>query len=229
MASPASVAADALGLPDEVFLLSLREDGKFGVGYVSYALGGAILAELVLRERVVITGSGRKQRVEVRDGAATGVPLYDECLGRLRDSRKLRSPSYWVERFAVAGKARDRVSEVLGARGVLRIERTRVLLVFPRVRYRQADAAPRRDVLLRLGRLVLGGRSDAEPRTLALLALANSIGLLRFEFGRKAMKPYRAHVKQLVKDDPVGKAVRAAVAAAQAQASAAASATTTSA
>lgn len=224
--SAGSASPDATGrfdLPEEVFLLSLREDGRFGVTGVQYALGGAILAELALRDRVAVTESKRRRRVTLLSAAPTGVPLYDECLGRVRDSRRPRPPSHWVTSFGATRKAGRRIGERLCERGVLRSERARVLFVFPSTRYRQPDAGPRREVLLRLGAVVLGGESDAGRRTLTLLALANSVGLLRFAFGRKAMRPHRADVKRLVKDDPFGKAVREAVAAAHA-ASASASA-----
>lgn len=227
MPPPAADAPVRLDLPEEVFLLSLRDDGRFGVAGLQYALGGAILAELAFRDRVAVTGSGRKQRVGLLNASPTGVALYDECLGRVRDSRRPRPPAHWVSSFGVAAKARNRVGERLGERGVLRIERRRVLLVFPSRRHLQIDGGPRREVLLRLGGVVLDGQSDAERRTVALLAVAHGVGLLRFAFGRKAMRPYRAAVKQLVKDDPFGRAVRDAVAAAQA-AQAAATTTTTS-
>lgn len=223
----ASPATDRLDLPEEVFLLSLREDGRFGVASVQYALGGAILAELALRRRVAVAGSKRKRRVTLLNAAPTGVPLHDECLGRVRDSRRPRPPSHWVASFGATKKATSRIGERLRERGVLRIERRRILLVFPSTRYRQLDAGPRREVLLRLGAIVLGKQSDAGRRTLTLLALANSVRLLRFAFGRKAMHPHRADVKRLVKDDPFGKAVREAVAAAHAAASASATVTTT--
>jgi len=219
---------DRLDLPEEVFLLSLRDDGRFGVVGLQYALGGAILAELALRGRVAVTESKRKRRVTLRNAAPTGVPLYDECLGWVRDSRRPRPPSHWVASFGAAKKAQRRVGEALCEKGVLHAERMRVLLVFPSTRYRQLDAGPRREVLLRLGAVVLGRESDAGRRTLTLLALADSIGLLRIAFGRKAMKPHRADVKRLVKDDPFGRAVREAAAAAQAAAASASVVTTTS-
>lgn len=223
----ASPATDRLDLPEEVFLLSLRDDGRFGVASVQYALGGAILAELALRGRVALTESKRKRRVTLLNAAPTGVPLHDECLGRVRDSRRPRPPSHWVASFGATKKATSRVGERLRERGVLSIERRRILLVFPCTRYRQLDAGPRRDVLLRLGAVVLGKQSDAGRRTLTLLALAHSVRLLRFAFGRKAMSPHRADVKRLVKDDPFGKAVREAVAAAHAAVSASATIPTT--
>ncbi len=70
---------------DLVLLVTDDETGKRSVTGTGYdaALGGALLMELALRERVDVEGEGRRTRVVVRDGSPTGEPLLDDALARL--------------------------------------------------------------------------------------------------------------------------------------------------
>lgn len=217
-----------LTLPEEVLLLALRDVGTVGGFYTGYALGGAVLAELMLRKQMRVEGSGRKERVRLINDDSAGDSLLDECRARIRDARRLRAPSAWVASLAGAKKLVPRVAESLRRRGILRIKETRVLWVFPRRLYLEMEMRPKREVVERLRATIFGsdGNPEPNPRTTALLALADGANLLRPLFGRKPVRGRRHHVKQLVRNDPVGRAVRGAVkAAAVATASATAGAT----
>lgn len=213
-------------LPEEVLLVALRSTGALQGFHTGYALGGAVLGELLLRGQVRIEGSGRKERVTLVEDADDGGSLLDECRSLVRDARRLRAPSAWVASFARTKKLTHRVAEPLRGRGVLRVKETRVLWVFPRRLYLQMDRRPRREAVERLRAAIFGSDADPgpDPRTTALLALTDATGLLRPVFGWKPIWRRRARVKQLVRHDPVGRAVRSAVHAATTAAASAGSA-----
>ena len=209
-------------LPEEVLLVALHSTGALRGFHTNYALGGAVLGELLLRGEVGIKGAGRKERVIMVEDAADGGSLLDECRSLVRDAKRLRAPAAWVAAFARTKKLTHQVAEPLRSRGVLRAKETRVLWVFPRRLYLQMDRRPRREAVERLHTAIFGSDANPglDPRTTALLALADAVGLLRPVFGWKPIWRRRAHIKQLVRHDPVGRAVRGAVHAAAAAASA---------
>ncbi|MCY4397815.1 MAG: GPP34 family phosphoprotein [Gemmatimonadetes bacterium] len=217
-----------LPLQEGLFLLGLRSDkGSVVAGWSPYILGGALLAELVLRGRVEIEKTRWKTRVMVLDARTpTRDRMLNECLTRLRDDPKPRSPGVWIGRFTRIKDLRHRVAGRLCQRGILRAVRRPVFLVF-RVRvYPETDARWKEDIALRLRCLILSGDVDAaggdapSARTMMLLSLAEGGGLLRHVLSRKERKSVRRRVKELVKDEPVGRAVKQLVQQAAAAASA---------
>ena len=90
--------APALFLHEEVLLLALRdEEGTIAPGTMyQYAIGGAVLAELMLQSRIGVDESGRKTLAKVLDSTPTGAPLLDEFLTKMRDSKSMphENPRY---------------------------------------------------------------------------------------------------------------------------------------
>src|SRR6186713_116706 len=72
----------ALHLHEEILLLALRNDRGTIAGGVMYeqAAGGAILAELILEQRVRIVLEGRSSYAEVQESRPLGDPVLDESL-----------------------------------------------------------------------------------------------------------------------------------------------------
>ena len=204
-----------LPLQEGLFLLGVRADkGSMVAGWSSYTIGGALLAELVLRGRVEIEKTRWKTRVKVIDAKTpTRDRMLNECLTRLRDS-KPRSPGAWIERFTRIKSLKHRVAGRLCRRGILRATRRSVLVVFRVRAYPEMDARWREDIIGRLRYVILAGDEDTAgggapgARTTMLLSLAEGGGLLRPVLGRKERKSARRRLKELVKDEPVGRAVK---------------------
>lgn len=194
-------------LPEEVFLLACRDDGLISGRHLRYALGGAILAELMVQGRLGVSGSGRKARVVVLDSSATGWALLDRWQEMIRGS-KPRRPSTWVAEFSTR-KLKHEVAEFLRGRGLVRVGAVRVLF-FRRRAYSLTDHRLRREVLERLwGAVSTTGNVDS--RTACLAAVADGGKLLSTVFGEKRIRPHKARIKQITEDDPIGAAVRQAV------------------
>ncbi len=204
-------------LPEELFLLALRDNGTVSAHYLAYAFGGAILAELMMQGRLGISGSGRKARVTVLDPSATRSKLLDQCLDKVRNSRRPRRLSAWVTAFARTRKLKHEVAQPLCARGAVRPKDAQFLFIFRRRLYPLMDPGCRREIVERTWSAI-SDRNEIEPRTAVLVAIADSVHLLRPVFGGKRIKPHKKRIKEIARNNMIGVAVRQAVSAAAAAA-----------
>jgi hypothetical protein len=214
----------------EDLLLLLTDDstGKLAASgtEVDVALGGALLVELTLMQRVDLAGSDervREGRLVVRDPDPTGDPLLDEALTVVAQ-KEGKKPQSVVARLG--RRTRARLYERLVAGGVLRAEDDRVLGIFPTHRWPSNDAA--HESRVRAGLLTaLREGSTTEERTGALISL-----LLALNAVHKTVDPglvglskkeLNANAKRIAEGDWAAKAVRHAIEAMNAAVLAAAS------
>ncbi len=201
-----------LFLHEEILLLALHDEkGTISHGgFYAYAIGGAILAELIVRRRVELIGPPKKRLVQLLDPKPIGEPLLDECLERVATAKRRGSPSTWVMRFAGARGLRKRMAERLCQRGILREQEKGVLLLFKRRVYPALDPKPEREIVQRLESAIFGD-APVDARTVVLLSLANSAKVLPIVFGKKAIKGRRDRIESLVSEETLGKAVKDAI------------------
>jgi golgi phosphoprotein 3 len=200
-----------LSLPEEVMLLALHDEKgtvAFGSMY-GYAITGAIIAELALRERIDVERVKRSSLVNVRSATPVGNPLLDEALEKMRTARRRASVQTWVQRLTRI-PARQRLIDRLRQRGILRYQEGRVLFVFPRDTYPTSDAAPERDAIERMRRAIFDD-APTDPRTAVLASLAHATGLLAPIFGRKQLKARKQRFKELAAMTDVAGATASAV------------------
>lgn len=208
----------SLYLHEELLLLALRdEEGTivFGVDYAN-ALGGAALAQLLLDERVRLDGSKKKPTVRSISAEPLKDEFLDECTVAVRTSKKLRSAQDWVMLFARTKNLKHRVAQALCDKGILRAEHDRVLGIFKRRIYPEADGRAEDELVERLRAAIFTQTRAVEPRTTVLISLANHAGLLKPLFGRKELKRRKARIERIVQGDLVGEATRKAIEATQA-------------
>ena len=207
-----------LFLHEEIMLLALRdEEGTVAGGtHYTYALGGAILAELLLQERVKVDDSRRRKLLTVKSTRRIGDPLLDECLEKVKSAKRRASLRTWVGRFAGIKQLRHRVALALCERGILRADEDTVLLIFKRKVYPEVDPKPERELIERLRQAVFTYTNELDSHTVVLAALANGSGILKVVFDKKKLKGRKKRLKQLTKGDVAGKATREAIEAMQA-------------
>jgi hypothetical protein len=203
----------ALHLHEEIMLLALRDDeGTIAGGTMyPYAIGGAIIAELLLSQRIRLEASKKKQLVEVVSATPIGDPLIDECIEKIRTAKRRASIQTWIARFAGIRKLHHRVAEQLCKRGILRADEGSFLLIFTRKVYPELNPKPERELTERLRRAIFTDARDLDPRTVVLVSLANSSGLLRVAFDKKKLKERKARIDQIAKGEVAGRAAREAI------------------
>jgi len=210
--------SDSLYLHEEILLLALRDDkGTIAAGPMyQYAIGGAVLAELLLGGRVRIETVKKRAMVTLADPTLIGDPIIDECLEKVRTSKKRAVAQTWVARFASLKNLKHRVAEGLCDRGILQEEDAKVLLVFTRKTYPELNPVPERALVERLRQAIFTDTDDIEARTVVLASLANSAGVLRAVFDKKELKGRKDRIEKIVNGEVIGKATQEAIQAVQA-------------
>jgi Golgi phosphoprotein 3 len=208
---------NTLFLHEEILLLALRdEEGTIASGgtMYQYAIGAALLAELLLSKRIEVEESGRKKLVNLVSSTPLGEPLIDECLEKVISAKRRAVLQTWVSRFASIKNLKHRTAQQLCRRGILRANEDKVLLLFTRKIYPEINPGPERELIRRLEYAIFTDTRDIDPRTVVLLSLASSTGLLKVAFDKKKLKGRKARIKQIVNGEITGKAATEAIQAA---------------
>lgn len=209
---------NTLFLHEEIMLLALRdEEGTIASGTMyQYAIGAALLAELLLSKRIEVEQSGKRKLVNLVSPTPLGEPLIDECLEKISGAKRRAALQTWVSRFAGVKNLKNRVALQLCRRGILRADEDKVLLIFTRKIYPEVNPEPERRLIERLKHAIFTDATDVDARTVVLVSLANSAGLLKVVFDKKKLKSRKARIEQIVNGEITGKAAQEAIQAMQA-------------
>ncbi len=207
-----------LHLHEELMLLALRDrEGTIASGTMyTHAVGGAVLAELLMSGRLAAEGEGRKTRIRVIDRTPLGDELLDEWLGTISEREKPRRLSDWVGRVAGTKDLKHRIALGLARRGILRTDEDKVLWIFTRKIYPEVDPGPERELKGRIEEAIFGEAQSVDPGTAVLIALAHHGGILKAVFDTKALKRHADDIERIISGERVGEATREAIQAMQA-------------
>jgi hypothetical protein len=171
-------------------------------------VGGALLAELLLRGRIRVDFSSRRSSVEVLIAAPLDDPLLDECLQAITQAKQRKTPQTWVAKFARIKQLKRRVADRLCNRGILRVADGRVLGLFSRKTYPEVDPRPEQELIERMRRAILSDSAELDPRTVARLSLACHSGLLKLVLPKGELQLRKARIAQIIRGEVAGKAVK---------------------
>jgi len=152
-----------------------------------YAIGAALLAELLLSRRIEVEQSGKRKLVNLISPSPLGEPLIDQCLEKVISAKRRAVLQTWVSRFAGVKNLKHRAARQLCRRGILRADEDKVLLIFTRKIYPEVNPEPEKELIERLRRAIFTDTRVIAPRTVVLLSLANSTGLLKVVFDKKKL------------------------------------------
>jgi len=207
------LSKDKLYLYEECLLLALKDRSGFQDSWVnlSMSLGGALLADLLLLEKVEIEQVKKRSFLKLLDATKTGDPLLDECILKLEAAKRRADLGTWVQRFEVLKHLKHRAAEQLVSRGILKAEEDTVLLIFKRKIYPELDGRAEKEILARLRKAIFTRSSDLDPRTVVLVSLADKTGLLRANFDKKKLKEQKKRIEQIAKGELIGAATQKAI------------------
>jgi len=213
-------AKPRLTMYEEILLLAL--DDRKGTAAMesghANAMGGAILAELMLLGALKIDTVKKKKFVDAEPGAQVDDPLLAECLDLVRTAKRRKTAVDWVFKFAGVKDLKNRVARGLVGKGVLSEEHDKVLGIFPRTKFPERDPGPEQALIERLRQAVLTDADKVDERTLVVAVIANATAMLQRVIGKKELKARKARLKVLAEGQLAGAATAEAVAAAQAAA-----------
>jgi hypothetical protein len=178
-------------LAERVFVMACDvEKRRLSGQYVRLVVRGALLAELSLRGCLVEDGSTVRPSPTKR----TGDPLLDDALRAMSEQRP-RSWRGWVRRDTNQTVAAVRAK--LASAGVIGVEPTRVLGIFPRVRITVADPARVSALRSSVLELVRGNRPVSEVSTQdAMLVSLVATGELNAVLSRHDRRAYADRIKE---------------------------------
>ncbi len=201
-----------LMLPEKLMLLALRDDKGSVVFSAStalpFALAGAVLLELFFRKKIVMAD----KKVRFLDAKLTGERVLDRTLRLMQESAKPREVKHWVTRIQRNMKDLKReITKSLVKKGILKQEGRRILWVFEVKRYPTLNAVPEMEIKQRIRSIVMYNHPPTDE-DIALLSLVNACDLVGEVFPKNERKQARQRLKELTRDEAIGKAVSAAVA-----------------
>ncbi len=202
---------NTLSIAEEVLLLTLHDsDGTFikvPDWTIRYALSGAVLMDLALRDRI----DTDLESLTVVNTDPTGDNLLDGLLSFIASETEPQSTRFWIERTAVhAESIREVALDRLVDRGILHREEHRFLWVFKSRRYPITDGAADKEVKLRIAE-VLFTDTIPDPRDIVLICLAHATGILDSIFSRAQLRQVEDRVDQVRRLDLIGQAIAKAI------------------
>jgi len=212
--------AEKLYLHEEVLLIALKDyEGTVASGSTfMYAVGGAILSELLMSGRIEVDQKTKRKLIKVVDSTPTGDPCLDDCLQRIDQAGAQYNMQGWLSKFAFTKRLKDVVAASLVRRGILKADEDRVLLLFKRKIYPEINPAPERAIIERMRNAIFSDVGKVEAHTILLISLARSANLLPMVFDKRDLKKRKERIEQIVDQEPAGKAATQAIQAAVAAA-----------
>ena len=180
-------------LAEDLYLLA--SDGTTGrllvdPVHLDLGLGGALLLDLAIRERVLL----RDGHVTVAGEHRTGEPLLDSALVEIVGRPRRHGPDHWVRHLGRG--AHHAVQDHLVGLGVLEREDGRVLRFIPVHRTHETDGRLHHELVDHLHDAVVSGHPPSSESA-ALAALALAVGLERHLFPRADRRVVRQRLAEV--------------------------------
>ena len=195
----------------EQFLLLLRsEDGTLSRApewLVRYALGGAVLMDLALENRIDTDA----RRLFLIDSTPVRDRLLDPMLAEIARADESHDALYWVEHATRhADEIREAALERLVETGVLRLHDDRFLWIFGTRRYSLLDSDVERELKSQI-RMVLSSDVIPDPREIVIVTLADGCGLVEPLLSAGETDRAASRIELVRKMDLIGRAFLAAM------------------
>jgi len=207
-----------LHIYEEILLLALRDKKGtmlFGINY-QQALAGAILAELLLKNKIEIEASGKRKFVKLVNRKSTRNSLLDECIEKMASAKRRATPQNWIQRFANISRLKSKAAQSLCRKGILKMKEDKVLLLFNRKIYPELDPKPEKKLMDKIDAAIFGSSKEIDPETVILISICNSTGILKQLFDKSKLREKKKRIKEITSGNLIGQATKEAIEAMQA-------------
>lgn len=206
---------DQLYFYEEILLLALKDEtGLTSVDFLELSIAGAIMADLLMTQRIVI-GKTKKKLVTVIDEKTLNDPVIDTCFDMIKAHKKELSMDDWVSKLSEISELFHKAANQLCERGILKADKDKILLFFSRRIYPEVNPIPEKRLINHLQLAIFSESRDVDPRIVVLIALAQGLDLLKVTFGRKKIKARKPRIENIINGEVTGKAVKEVVEACQ--------------
>ncbi len=201
-----------LRFAEEIMLLLLDdEDGSFARvpdRLVRYALGGGVLMELALEDRI----DTDLDKLVLIDSTPLQDSLVDPTLSDIAAATETHDTRYWLERTALcADEIREGALRRLVEKGILAREEGRFLWVFRARRYPALDdGKAEQEVKLRIMEVLFSDKIP-DPRDVVIICLADACGMFEKILAGPELARATGRIEQVRKLDLIGQEVTKAI------------------
>jgi hypothetical protein len=205
----------SLTLPEQVLLVALKDESGTLESKASYwrqVLAGAVLAELIVSERIEL---GERKRVNLLNSEPTNNPLSDHWLSAIQARENPKTMNQWISKISGMSKLLHQLANQLCEKGVLKLEESKVLFVFNRKTYPTVNPEPEQTMVQQLSNAIFEANDDIDVRTMLLISLLHPAGMLGIYFENKALRPQKDRINQIIQGEAVGQSTAAAIQAVQ--------------
>lgn len=200
-------------LYEGLMLLALNEEkGTMSGAYIEYSVAAAVLAELLLLQRIRVVRDD-KDKVELIDDSPTGDRVMDEALAKIGAAKRRRKLKDWVSSIGHISKLKHKVAAQLVEDGIVELEEKKVLWLFTQKVYPEVNAKPEQELRYEMRRLVLDKPLDIDPRVALMVSLAQSARLLNQVFSKQELKANKERIENISKGEELGAIAKEVVAA----------------
>ncbi len=200
-----------LRFTEEIMLLLLDdEDGSFARvsdRLVRYALGGGVLMELALEDRI----DTDLNKLTLVDSTPLQDSLLDPMLSTIAAATQTHDTRYWLEYAAErADDIREGSLRRLVQKGILAREDERFLWVFRSRRYPAIDGKAELEVKLRIMEVLFSDKIP-DPRDVVIICLADACGIFEKLLANRELDRATGRIEQVRKLDLIGQEVTKAI------------------
>ena len=206
-----------LFLYEEVMLLALQDkEGTIASNTMyQFAIGAAILSDLLLSNHICIDGSKNKLVSVVSDKQFED-PIINECLEKISTSKKKKPLKEWVTKFSNLKDLKNRAARQLCKRNILKEDEDKVLIFFTRKIFPEINPIPEKQLIKRLRKAIFTATREIDMSTIVLISLAHNTNLLKVVFDKKKLKERKDRIEKIINGDMAGAAAKEAIEAMQA-------------
>lgn len=207
----------SLSLHEEVLLLAFQDQKgtiDHRAGSFLNVLAGAMLAELLLTERIRIAKE-RNKLIDVIDKTPVEDPVINKALDQIKSAKRRKNIQGWVTKLASTPSLKESVAIGLCKKGILKQEEKEILLFFKKKIYPEVDPKPEKQLLQRVEKAIFSNQQDVDIRTAILISLSYKSNLLSIPFSNKDLRKNKKRIEKIIKGEHVGKATSDAIKAIQ--------------
>jgi golgi phosphoprotein 3 len=198
-----------LFLHQEIMLLALHDEkGTVASSFYPYAIGGAVLAELLLRNVISLDS---KHRMTLTNNLSLNDPFLDFWIEKIHSRKRRYSAKDFVYAVANTSKLKSKVAKELCKKGILKHESKKVLFFFDKDIFPERNSKTEHEIIKRLKTAIFTETKEVTAETAILVALANTVDLLNPIFGKKELKQRKKRMESIVKGNAANEATKAAI------------------
>ncbi|TWT64266.1 GOLPH3/VPS74 family protein [Rubinisphaera italica] len=205
-----------LHLYEELLLLALHDEkGTLNGGYIEHALAGAVLAELLLEDQIIIDDQANGL-IKLQMDKEPDDPLFRKAYRLINLWQKPMSLEGLLSELANLSSLRYLATEQLCDRGVVENVEETILYIFSRNIYPTLNPAPEQEIVSRIRDGIFNDEAQLDPRTCALISLAHHTDYITAAISFHERAKHKARIEVIAKEELAGSATQKAIAACQA-------------